>query len=996
MPAEIRADGEPFRLADREVRPRLHEIVGPTGIERLNPRAMAVLLALARRADGFASKRELLDEVWTDLFVTEEVLTTAIWELRRAFGDDARAPRFIRTLPRRGYRLLPPVEAIEAPAEPTVSIAPAPKPAGVLVRPAPPRPWRRWLVLAAFGALAAAVFGVWLLVRPPPPGGRAPLRSVAVLPFASLGGDESDGALADGLTDTLITALAEPGRFRVVSRASVLAVTSSHRTAPQIGQALDVDAIVEGTLAREGDRIVLNAQLIDARSDEHLWARTYERRFEHLLDLQVEVARSLRAAIAPLLEPPGEEPAAPPILVSNGPAGAAWRFRTSGEIWSDPVRADEAILFGSRDGFLYAVEAETGQELWRLSLGDEVRARPVLAGEIVLGLTSEGTLVAAERTSGLELWRSRLPAPVELPPALAGERVVTADESGKVCAYDLHSGRELWRTALSGSLDGLATNGDIVLVSDWSPSLYALDPVSGEIEWSVRLGDRAAASLTLAGDRILLPMADDTVRALALDGGRELWRHPFESPTSVAAWRDRVVVTGAGGAVAALDAGTGESLWEFHARGGLARPAVVDDRVFVGSRDLSLHVLDPWTGARQLRLEMQAWILTEASLADGRAIFGSLDGSVYAVPIPEAGPQPVRMRQVDDFRISAEVDDTEAEVAVDSIGDDSGAPSVRWHRRLDGSVSRALALDPTTLFASAGHALVALDRATGREMWRATFGGEASTRPVLTDDRVLVGSRDDALYSLDAATGAELWRFATGGDIVANPTVFDHTVYLGSRDGFLYALDAEDGRELWRRQLDVIHSTPATAGRALFVATRGDRVRGLSLDDGADLWAAKSADWAVADLVVADRDLLVASCDGTVQALDLTRGEERWRFVIRGDIWYRPLVADGKLFFGSADLHVYAVDLASGRESWRFRTGNRALTSVAWWQGLVLAGSYDRHLYALDAANGAPAWSVRASGAVASPTVSGNQVAFGTADGLIVVLDLPGGSEADS
>ncbi|MCB1009147.1 MAG: PQQ-like beta-propeller repeat protein, partial [Acidobacteria bacterium] len=138
------------------------------------------------------------------------------------------------------------------------------------------------------------------------------------------------------------------------------------------------------------------------------------------------------------------------------------------------------------------------------------------------------------------------------------------------------------------------------------------------------------------------------------------------------------------------------------------------------------------------------------------------------------------------------------------------------------------------------------------------------------------------------------------------------------------------------------------------------------------------------------------SCDGTVQALDLTRGEERWRFVTRGDIWYRPLVADGKLFFGSADLHVYAVDLASGRESWRFRTGNRALTSVAWWRGLVLAGSYDRHLYALDAANGAPAWSVRASGAVASPTVSGNQVAFGTADGLIVVLDLPGGSEADS
>jgi len=951
---------------------------------------MAVLLALARRPDGFASKRELLDEVWTDLFVTEEVLTTAIWELRRAFGDDARAPRFIRTLPRRGYHLLPPVEPVEAHADLAESTTRTPEPAGDTARPALLRP-RVWqLAFALFGVLAAVGAAGWFFVRASVPAGRPNLRSVAVLPFVALGGEESDAALADGLTDTLITALAEAGHFRVVSRASVLAVASSQRTAPEIGQALDVDAIVEGTLARSGDRIVLNAQLIDARTDEHLWARTYERRFEHLLDLQVEVARSLGAAIAPLLEPADAEPSTGASPASADPPGAAWRFRTSGEIWSDPVRDGDAILFGSRDGSLYAVEVTTGEEIWRLRVGDEVKVRPVVSGAIVLGLSAEGTLVAAERASGVELWRSRLPAPVELPPALVDERVVTADESGKVCAFDLHSGRELWHTSLSGSIDGLAASDGIVFASDWSDSLHALDPVSGEIVWSVRLGDRASASLTLADGRILLPMADDTVRALALDGGRELWRRHFTAPTSAIGWRDRVLVTGASGTIAALDAGSGEPLWEFQARAGLARPAVFGDRVLVGSHDLSLHVLDAWTGARNLRIEMQAWILTEVSFADGRAVFGSLDGSVYGVPIPEDAPTPLRIRQADGFRISAEHEETEAELAVDSAGDESGAPSVRWRRRLDGPVGRAPAIDDTTVFVGAGHALLALDRATGREIWRARFSGEASTRPVLTDGLVLVGSRDDALYALDAATGAERWRFATGGDIVASATIHDRTVFFGSRDGFLYALDSDDGRERWRRQLDVIHSTPTSAGDALFVATRGDRVRGLSLADGDELWVARTADWAVADLVAAEPDLLVASCDGTVQALDLSRGEERWRFTTRGEIWYRPLVADGKLFFGSADFNVYAVDLATGKEAWRFRTGNRALTSVASWRGLVLAGSQDRHLYALHAANGAPAWSVRATGSVASPTVAGNQVAFGTADGLVVLLDLPG------
>lgn len=130
------ASPQPFRIDDRVVRPALNEIEGPGGVERVSPRAMDLLVALAARPDGMASKQELLDAVWTDLFVGDEVLSTAIWELRKAMGDDARTPRFIRTIPRRGDRLwaLATADGAVRWSAPTVDWAVAdPVPAGDLV-----------------------------------------------------------------------------------------------------------------------------------------------------------------------------------------------------------------------------------------------------------------------------------------------------------------------------------------------------------------------------------------------------------------------------------------------------------------------------------------------------------------------------------------------------------------------------------------------------------------------------------------------------------------------------------------------------------------------------------------------------------------------------------------------------------------------------------------------------------------------------------------------
>ncbi|HSN54804.1 MAG TPA: winged helix-turn-helix domain-containing protein, partial [Candidatus Sulfomarinibacteraceae bacterium] len=282
-----------FRLGDRLVRPLANEVEGPDGIERVGPRAMDVLVALADRGDGVVTKEELLDAVWTDLFVGDEVLSTAVWELRRALGDDAKSPRFIGTVPRRGYRLLIPPSRIDGD-----DVAPAPTEAlpGASTGEATAPRRRRAVVFAVAAALAvvtAVAVGRWLTGPAP----AAEVRSMVVLPFASLSGDPRDEALADGVTDTLITSLAKIEGLQVVSATTARSYRGRTIPVPEVGRELGVDAVIEGSLARDGDRIVLNAQLIDARSDSHLWAETYERRFEHLLDLQVEVARSIGAAI---------------------------------------------------------------------------------------------------------------------------------------------------------------------------------------------------------------------------------------------------------------------------------------------------------------------------------------------------------------------------------------------------------------------------------------------------------------------------------------------------------------------------------------------------------------------------------------------------------------------------------------------------------------------------------------------------------------------------
>jgi TolB-like protein/DNA-binding winged helix-turn-helix (wHTH) protein len=280
---------------------------------RLQEQPFQVLLLLLARPGELVTREELRQKLWpADTFVDfEHGLNKAISKLRDALGDDRETPLYIQTLPRRGYRFIAPVSANPVPASRESEATPATRP-GPSITGSPSRP--RWMtlepvLLLASLALLVSMFGYRLVrkqPRSPATALAAPIRSLAVLPLQNLSGDKDQEYFADGMTDELITDLGQMSALRVISRTSVMHYKQSSETLPplpQIGRELGADAIVEGTVFRSGNRVRITAQLIDARTDRHLWAHSYERDLGDVIALQDEVARDIADEVRVKLTP---------------------------------------------------------------------------------------------------------------------------------------------------------------------------------------------------------------------------------------------------------------------------------------------------------------------------------------------------------------------------------------------------------------------------------------------------------------------------------------------------------------------------------------------------------------------------------------------------------------------------------------------------------------------------------------------------------------------
>ena len=235
-----------FRIGEWLVEPDLNSITRGDRRISVEPKVIEVLVCLAEHHGAVLSKRQIMQAVWRDTFVSDEVLRYSISELRKAFNDDARNPRIIQTIARRGYRLIAQVSGTS------------------------------------------------------PPDSRG---SIAVLAFSDMSSAKDQEYFCDGIAEEIINHLTRIKSLRVSSRTSSFAFKAKSEDVRLIGQKLGVSAVLEGSVRKAGDKIRITAQLINAEDGCHLWSERYDREMKDIFAIQDEIARSIAATLQIALTP---------------------------------------------------------------------------------------------------------------------------------------------------------------------------------------------------------------------------------------------------------------------------------------------------------------------------------------------------------------------------------------------------------------------------------------------------------------------------------------------------------------------------------------------------------------------------------------------------------------------------------------------------------------------------------------------------------------------
>ena len=287
----------------------------------LTPRVFQTLLYLVEHHDTVLDKERIMEAVWPDSIVEENNLTQNISTLRRVFGETPGSRHYIVTVPGRGYRFVANIKMREADAEPQprripeAAIAPAEKEASYAAPVAPPnrRHSVRPTLLATAAVLALSVVAIffWRGRTQNPPVAPAqipkivlPEKSIAVLPFANLSDDKENAFFTEGVQDDILTALAKFADLKVISRTSVASyVAGPHRDLREIGKELGVANILEGSVRRDGGKVRVTAQLIEMRTNTHLWAETYDRELADVFAIQSDIAQRIATALQAKLAP---------------------------------------------------------------------------------------------------------------------------------------------------------------------------------------------------------------------------------------------------------------------------------------------------------------------------------------------------------------------------------------------------------------------------------------------------------------------------------------------------------------------------------------------------------------------------------------------------------------------------------------------------------------------------------------------------------------------
>ena len=358
----------------------------------LPPKVVETLLILVENAGSVVDKETILARVWPDTFVDENSLAHNISVLRRTL-DNGSGPS-IETVPKRGYRFVAPVRIPEPAAAPIVPEPEAPRPR--------PRVRTKWALAVVLPVLLGAASYYFVSTRTPA------IRSLAVLPLQNLSGDPRDEYLADGLTELLIGNLAKAGSLRVISRTSSMHFKDSRKKLPEIARELNVDAIVEGSVMRSGDRVRIAVKLISGATDLPIWTEIYDRDAGDISGLQLDIARTI-AREAHINISPGEQAR----LARRQPVNRAafeeylrgrhaWNKRSPGEIRKAIVHFQNAIDLDAAYAPAYAGLADAYNQLGTHLIGEKSprETRPLAIAAAAKAIEIDDELAEAHAALG--------------------------------------------------------------------------------------------------------------------------------------------------------------------------------------------------------------------------------------------------------------------------------------------------------------------------------------------------------------------------------------------------------------------------------------------------------------------------------------------------------------------------------------------------------------------------------------------------------------------
>ena len=292
-----------YRFADFELTADDGELRSKSATLRLQDKPLLLLCTLLDHPQALVTRQQLRERMWaSDTFVDyEQGINVAIKKVRDALGDSAENPKFIQTVAKKGYRFLVPVQVI-GPVKISVPSSTPQESAPETQRITEHRAVRRSWIYATIAAAILLAASVWLYrIETVRARHSTQIRSLAVLPLRDLSPQPGQEYFADGVTEDVITNLAQSLPLRVISRTSVMRYKQTSEPITQIAQELGVEAIVEGAVARSGNRVTVTVQLIDVTEDRHLWAQKYDRDLKNVLDIETELSQEIATRVGTTL-----------------------------------------------------------------------------------------------------------------------------------------------------------------------------------------------------------------------------------------------------------------------------------------------------------------------------------------------------------------------------------------------------------------------------------------------------------------------------------------------------------------------------------------------------------------------------------------------------------------------------------------------------------------------------------------------------------------------